>query len=68
MKNLALAKTVAEAHNIGLLGGMGIPQLRGIADAIEVRHHTPAPTQPFANGLQWLHHQIPGQFRRSGEG
>ena len=36
MKNLALAKPVAEAHNIRLLGGMGIAQLRGIADAIEV--------------------------------
>ena len=36
MKNLALAKPVAEAHNIGLLGGMGIAQLSGIADAIEV--------------------------------
>ena len=36
MKNLALAEAVAEAHNIGLLSGMGIAQLSGIADAIEV--------------------------------
>jgi hypothetical protein len=36
MKNLALAKAVAEAHNIGLLGCMGIAQFSGIANAIEV--------------------------------
>ena len=66
MKNLALAEPVAEAHNIGLLGGVGIAQLRGIANAIEVRHHTPAPPQPFADGLQRLHLPIPGQLRGSG--
>ena len=58
----ALAEAVAEAHNIGLLSGVGIAQLSGIADAIEVRHHAPAPTQPFADGLQRLHHPIPGQL------
>ena len=35
---------------------MGEPQLRAVADAIEVANHAPAPAQLLAEPLQRVHH------------
>ena len=45
---LALAGPAAEFHHRRLLAGMGEPQLRAVADAIEVANHAPAPAQLLA--------------------
>ena len=53
---LALAGPAAEFHHRRLLAGMGEPQLRAVADAIEVANHAPAPAQLLAEPLQRVHH------------
>ena len=61
MQHLTLAESVAETHDIGLLSGVGVPQILGIADPVEVRHDPPAPAQPFADPLHRIHHGVPQQ-------
>ena len=53
--HLALAGPAAELNHRGLLAGMGEPQVRAIADAVEVADHSPAPTQLLAEPLQRVH-------------
>ena len=53
---LALAGPATEFHHRRLLAGMGEPQLRAVADPIEVANHAPAPAQLLAEPLQRVHH------------
>ena len=53
--HLALAGPAAELNHRRLLAGMGEPQLRAIADAVEVADHAPAPAQLLAEALQGVH-------------
>ena len=61
MQHLALSKAIAQTDDIGLLGGVGVPQLRRIADAVEVGDHAPTPAKPLANALHRLHHLLPAE-------
>ena len=57
----ALAGPVAKGHHVGLLLLVGGAQFRGVADPIEMAHHSPAPAQPLAQVLQGIHHLGPVQ-------
>ena len=65
--HLALAGAVAEGHHRRLLGGMGLPQLGAVADAVEVAHHPPAPAQALTQALQRVHQLPPGQGGAGGQ-
>ena len=56
-----LAGPIAKGHHRGLLALVRRAQLRGVANAIEVTHHPPAPAQAFAQLVQGLHHRIPAE-------
>ena len=57
----ALAGPVAKGHHVGLLLLVGRAQFRGVADPIEMAHHSPTPAQPLAQVLQGIHHLGPAQ-------
>ena len=61
MQQLALTETVAETHNLWLLGCVGFPQFRRVADSVQMGDHSPTPTQSLTDALQRVHHGGPGQ-------
>ena len=57
----ALARPAAEGHHSPLLALVGLAQLRGVAHAVEMAHHAPAPAQPLAEMVEGIHHLRPAK-------